>query len=84
MRRPPHTTRVRRAAPAEKRQLDEGLLKLDENERLSDECVSGEGVSVSLPINESTPKKILAVLIEAPIQADQMGPAANTRTRGSC
>ncbi len=46
--------------------------------------MSGEGVSVSLPINESTPKKILAVLIEATIQADQMGPAANTRMRGSC
>ena len=46
--------------------------------------MSGERVNLSLPINESTLKKILAVLIEATIQADQMGPAADTRTRGSC
>ena len=38
---------------------------------------------LSSPINESTPMKILAVLIEATVQADQRGPAA-TSTRGSC
>ena len=55
--------------------MDEGLLKRDENRRLSDERVSGEGMSVSLPINESTPKKSLAVLIEIMGQADRKGPA---------
>ena len=45
--------------------------------------MSGEGVSVSLPINESTPKKSLAVLIEIMVQADQKGPA-EAGTRGCC
>ena len=50
---------------------------------MSDERVSGEGMSVSLPINESTPKKILAVLIEIMVQADQRGPV-EAGMRGCC
>ncbi len=50
---------------------------------MSDERVSGEGVSVSLPINESTPKKSLAVLIEIMVQADLRGPA-EARLGGCC
>ncbi len=43
--------------------------------KLSDERVSSEGVNLSLPINESMPMNILAVLIEVTVQADQRGPA---------
>ncbi len=50
---------------------------------MSDERVNGEGVSVSLPINESTPKKSLAVLVEIMVQADQKGPA-EAGLRGCC
>ncbi len=83
MRRPPHTTRFRCAAPAERRQLDDSLLKRDENLRLSDECMSGEGVIMSLPINESTLKKIFAVLIEIMVQADQKGPTEAATLAGT-
>ncbi len=55
-----------------------------QNRELSDEHVSGEGVHLSLPINESTLKKIFAVLIGIMMQADQRGPITGTRMRGSC
>ncbi len=84
MRLPPQTTRVRCAAPADRRQISRGLLWRDENRELSDERVRGEGVNLSLPINKSTPKKSFAVLIGVMIQADQRGPSTSTGTRGSC
>ncbi len=36
-------------------------------------------MSVSLPINESTPMNILAVVIEVTVQADQRGPLIQGR-----